>query len=170
MIFSTSGESYQISHIIFVGAVHEIPQDKKKSDNTHSFRLVTSQGSAFCYFKSIETARKARFVLESMIESVKSNLFKNCGETLDIAGVVSFGRIVQLKNVEHDMTHAFIVTINSVNEKYNQLWFRYKSEETARHARNALWAKIESINRIPLPETSEKAETVVAECSVELES
>jgi len=169
-IFSTFSDSYQISHILFASSIHEIPEEKRKNESTHSFKLITTQGAVYCYFKNIETARKVRGVLEGMLEGSKPALFKNGGDSLDISAVVSFGRIVKLKSTENGMSHAFVVTLNTSNEKASQVWFTYKSEDSARHARNALWAKIENPGKIPQAQNEEHTETAVAECSAEFEA
>ncbi|NLE01087.1 MAG: hypothetical protein GX640_14565 [Fibrobacter sp.] len=168
-IFSTVSESYQISHILFAGYVCEIPPDKRKGDSTHSFKLITTLGTSYCYFNNIETAKKVRGVLEGMLEKAKPAIFKNGGDSLDIGAVVSFSKVVKLKNSESGMTHAFLVSLNTVNEKSSQVWFTYKSEDTARHARNALWAKMESSGKIQEPHFEEQV-TGVAECYSEIEN
>lgn len=170
-VFSTSFESYNVSHIIYAGAVQEIPEQLRKNDMTHSFRIITKQDSSFCYFKDIEAARKARAILESMMDSIKPRIFRSAGEVIDADEVISYGRIVKLKNSDDGKTHAFVVSLNTANEKYNQQWLAYKTEESAKKARAILWSIIESANsKIPQYQPEEKPETVVAECSVELEN
>jgi uncharacterized protein YggL (DUF469 family) len=146
VIFSTAFDSYNIMHIIYAGAVQEIPQEKRKNDISHFFRILTRQGVAFCYFKGGESARKARVILETMMESAKPNkLFRSGSELIDVESVISYGRIVKLKNSEDGKTHAFTVILNTVSERNNQVSFSFKSEESAKKARAVLWSIMESL-------------------------
>lgn len=145
-IFSTTFDSYNIMHIIYAGAVQEIPQEKRKNDMSHFFRILTRQGSAFCYFKGGESARKARILLETMMESAKPNqLFRSGSELIDVESVISYGRIIKLRNSENGKTHAFTVILNTVSERNNQLCFSFKSEESAKKARAVLWSIMETL-------------------------
>lgn len=169
-VFSTSFDNYNVMHIIFAGAVQEIAEEKRKNDMSHFFRIITRQGTAFCYFKGIESARKARAILETMMESVKPHLFRSGFDLIDAESVISYGRVVKLKNSDDGKTHAFTVTLDTVNEKSSQIWLPFKTEESAKKARAVLWSIIESScgkKYNPLPE--EKTETTVAECAVEIE-
>lgn len=145
-IFSTTFDSYNIMHIIYAGAVQEIPEEKRKNAMSHFFRILTRQGAAFCYFKSGESARKARMLLETMMESAKPNrLFRSGSEIIDVESVISYGRIIKLKNDEDGKSHAFTVILNVMSERNNQLSFSFKSEESAKKARAVLWSIMENL-------------------------
>lgn len=146
VIFSTSFDSYNIMHIIYAGAVQEIPQEKRKNDMSHFFRILTRQGVSFCYFKGSESAKKARILLETMLESAKPNqLFRSGFELIDVESVVSYGRIIKLKNSEDGKTHAFTVILDTVSERNNQICFSFKTEESAKKARAVLWSIMENL-------------------------
>lgn len=170
-IFSNAFDSYNVEHIIFAGAVQEIPEEMRKNESTHSFRIITRLGPVYCYFKGVDAARKARGMLETMMDSKKPHIFRCGPETLDAASVISYGRVVKLKNNEDGKTHAFTVTLNSANEKCNQVWLTYKTEESAKKARAVLWSIIESSNgKIPQYSPDEKPETAVAEFAADIEN
>lgn len=166
--FNTLQDSFNVEHIIYAGSVQEIPEQLKKNDMTHSFKIITRSGSVYCYYKDIETARKARTILGDIMDSIKPCLFRSGNDIVDIKSIISYSRIVKLKNNENGKTHAFTVTIDTVNEKSNTIWFAYKSEENAKKARAVLWSMIESSHKklsSILPD--EKPETTVAECSAD---
>jgi hypothetical protein len=150
-IFSTTFDSYNIMHIIYAGAVQEIPKEKRKNAMSHFFRILTRQGAAFCYFKGGETARKARILLETMMESAKPNqLFRFGSEIVDVESIISYGRIFRLRDSEDGKSYAFTVILNTMSERNNQLSFSFNSEESAKKARAVLWSIMETFysNRI----------------------
>jgi len=170
-IFSTSFDSYNVEHIIYAGGIQEIPEEMRKNDSTHSFRIITRLGPVYCYYKGIEAARKARGMLDSMLDSKKQHIFRSGSEIIDAESIISYGRVVKLKNNEDGKTHAFTVTLNCANEKCNQIWLTYKTEESAKKARAILWSMIESSNgTLPQYSQDEKTESSVAECSAEIEN
>lgn len=145
-IFSTPLESFPVAHIIFCGYISEIPQEKRKSDQTHSFKIITSTGPVYCYYDGFENARKAKGVLEAMMAETKPALFRSSNETIDAARIVSFSKVITLKKPESSFTHAIIVTLETTApEKLAQVWMHYKSEEAGRNARKALYATILSL-------------------------
>ena len=85
------------------------------------------------------------------MDSVKPNLFKSGYEALDPRSVITFGRAFQLKTPQGDHTHAFVVTVATVDEKSSEVWLTYKSEDHAEKARKALYAAIHN-NKDKTPE------------------
>jgi hypothetical protein len=145
-IFSTTSESFPVDHIIYCGYISEIPKDKRKNDQTHSFKIITSAGPVYCYYIGIENARKAKATLESMMSETKYAIFKSGAETTDVSRIVSFSKVLSLKKPENGFTHAIVATLETAApEKPAQVWMHYKSEETARNARKALYATIHSL-------------------------
>lgn len=145
-IFSTPAECYQVSNVMYAGQVNEIPQDKRKGESTHFFRMITSLGPVYCYYKSEDSAKKARTALGAMMGSVKEELFKSNGNLLDTKKVVSYGKVYKLKNCDDGKSHAFPVTLESVKEKNSQIWLTFKTEDEAVKTRKALYASIQSVN------------------------
>ncbi len=144
-VFSTAFDSYNIMHIIYAGAVQEIPKEKRKNAMSHFFRILTRQGTAFCYFKGEEAARKARIQLETMMESAKPNqLFRYGSEIIDVESVISYGRTIKLKDSEDGKSYAFTVILDTISERNNQISFSFKSEESAKKARAVLWSIMET--------------------------
>lgn len=169
LIFSTPGNSYPVSKIIYAGPVTEIAPDKRKSDSTHYFKMITSAGPVYCHFKSLDSAKKARNILGVMMGEVIPTLFKTYGGDLfDLSKVVLFSRIVQLKNNDDNCTHAFVITFETCSEKPGQVWMTYKSEDLARKARRALYAALHSIYNMHSDETEEEQEVSVVECTTEV--
>jgi hypothetical protein len=166
-IFSTATESYQVSQIAYAGPVTEIPQERRKGDSTHSFRLVTSAGAARCYFRSPESARKARGALTAMMSDLKPNAFKHGNELIDPRMIVSFGTVVELKLRDgEEMTHAFPVTVATREERGTRLWLRYRSEDNARKGRKAMYAILHAANGLASPvEEPAEGEAVKEEAS-----
>ena len=97
-IFSSSTESFMINHVLHAGSVTEIPGDKQKNGITHYFRLTTVRGSAYCRFRSEDAARRSRGLLGMMLGHLKPYFFKAQGECIDLSSIVSFGKIVELRN------------------------------------------------------------------------
>jgi hypothetical protein len=127
---------------LFVGAVEEVPVEIRKGERTHSFKIVTTVGSSFCYYKSEETARKAHGALYGMLKSANPNIYPHRMELLDAARVVSIGDVVALKNPKGDLTHALIVSVETTDPRNAKVWLKYKSEDNARKARRALYAVV----------------------------
>jgi hypothetical protein len=167
-IFSTPNDSYAVSNVIYAGPVMEIPEEKRKSESQYSFRMITTLGPVYCYFKTLESAKKARNLLGSMMNLAKPSVFRSGPIAIDPSKIVSFSKVVTLKNPENGFTHAITTTIETSNNKTNQIWMTYRSEEAARNARRALYASIQSLNRVETREN--EIEENVADCSTELES
>ena len=141
-VFSTTNESYHISNIAFAGPISSIPEEKRKGECTHSFRMVTSQGTVYCRYRSEETAKNARGALGAMMSHIKGHLFRSGYVSIDPSKVVSFGSVVSFKNRVNDKTHGFTVQLSSIHEKSAKVWLSYDSEEQAQTARKGLYASI----------------------------
>ncbi|MBD3315221.1 MAG: hypothetical protein GF344_05495 [Chitinivibrionales bacterium] len=143
-VFSTGNESYQISKIIHVGSVTPIPEKIKKDNGcTHSFKLVTPQSAVYCYYRSEDTAKNARGALGAMLREAKPALFSSGYELVDPSRVISFGNVFAFKKPTADgNSHAFVVTIDTSDERHRKVWLRYKSEESAKKARRAMFAAV----------------------------
>ena len=157
-IFSNGNQAYQVSKIIYAGPVSMIPEDRRRNGSTHSFKIITGLGSVFSYYKDEETARKARGMLAGMLESLKPAAFKHGYEFLDPAEVVSFGSVVQFKKpVQEEYTHGFVVSIETLQAKSQELWLRYKSEDHAQKGRKALWASVHGALGLSKPAAAKTA-------------
>ena len=142
IIFSTASDSFLVKHVIHAGPVAEIPEKSRKGDNTHYFRMITTRGAVFCHFKSVETARRSRGVLGAMLGTVKPHLFRSKGDSIDIASIVSFGRVIQFKNYEEGDQYGFPVHVATVSDKSATIWLTYNTEESTKNVRKALYAAI----------------------------
>jgi hypothetical protein len=142
-IFSTGSDSYLISQIIHAGPVGEFDEQKRKSDYTHFFRITTTRGAVFCHFKNKESARKSRGVLETMVNRSERRFFQSKGDCIDVSHIISFGKVLPLKNNEVE-TFGFPVNIQTVVEKSSTVWLTFQSEESAQNVRRALYAAIMS--------------------------
>ena len=147
-VFSTAREAFQVAHVSYAGPVREIPSESRKGDSSHSFKMITSLGMAWCYYRSEESARKARGALGAMLASVKSRLFSCQGESIDPHAVVSFTSVYELKEPHENKTHAFTVSLRIAEGKNPRLCLQFTSVEAARKARGALWAMIDAVNGI----------------------
>ena len=143
-IFSTASDSFLVAHIVHVGPVLELSQQSRKSNNTHYFRITTSRGPAYCHFKSEDTARRSRGILGVMLGTVKPHLFRSKGDCIDISNIVSFGRVVKLKNSSTNDNHGFPVNLNTIADKGCTIWLTFQTEESAQNVRKALYASIMS--------------------------
>jgi|WetSurMetagenome_2_1015567.scaffolds.fasta_scaffold00378_12 hypothetical protein len=163
-IFTNGVNAYQVSRIIYAGTVAEIPESRRLNGNTHSFKITTGLGSVFCYYKDEESAKKSRGALAGMLDATKPKAFKHGFEFLDPSRVISFGSVFQFKKPQGVYTHGFVVTVETVNEKSQDVWFRYKSEDHAKKGRKALWATLHTLNgRTPAPaEKNTAAEPAVS--------
>ena len=148
VIFSTANNSFPVANIIHAGQVTESSEKNRKSENTHYFRIITIRGTTFCNFKSEETARRSRSVLGTMLEAVKPHLFRHKGDCIDIASIVSFGRVVTLKGNNDKEIYGFPVQINTAAEKAGAIWLTCQAEESARNVRKALFAAILSFYQV----------------------
>jgi hypothetical protein len=81
-----------------------------------------------------------------MLDAARPNAFKHGFEYLDPSRVISFSSVFQFKKPQGVYTHGFVVTLETANEKSQEVWFRYKSEDHAQKARKALWAVLHSVN------------------------
>lgn len=141
-IFSNGNESYQVAHIIHVSRIWEIPEEKRRFDRSHCFKLVTTLGPAFCSYKSFETARKVRGKLYAMLTAAKPEMFSHGNDLIDPNAIVSIGDVLELKNPQGENTHAIIVTIKTNDARHSKVWLRYKSEENAKKGKRILWAVV----------------------------
>lgn len=160
-IFRTATESYQVSHIVYAGSVGEIPEERRKSDNTHSFKITTTASPVFCYYRNEDAAKNARGKLGAMLNTVKPHVFKHGYEIIDTRSVVAISTVFALRNPQGDLTHTFYVTLETRDPDKNKVWLKYKSEENAKKGRNALFASIHSLHE-NAPVTEEKSEAVEA--------
>ncbi len=137
-VFTSNGESYQVSQIVYVGPVEEIPEEHRRFERTHSFRIVTTIGYSRCSFKSSETARHAHGALYAIMKSANPEVFSHGTELLDPARIVCFGDVVALKTPQGDYTHAVIVTMETAEPRGCKVWLKYKSEDKAKRGRRLL--------------------------------
>ncbi len=145
-IFNAAGEAYHVNHIIHASGVWEVPEEKRRSDRTHAFKLVTTVGSAFCYFKDQDAARKSRAALGAMLAAAKPSVFRHRNDVIDPKHIVSIGGVVTLKNPQGELTHAVILTLATSDIRNNKVWLKYKSEETATKGRRVLYAVVAKAN------------------------
>jgi hypothetical protein len=150
-IFTNGNNAYQVAKIIYAGSVSEIPEDRRRNDCTHSFKMITGLGTVFSYYKTEDNARKSRGLLAGMLDTVKPIAFKNGTEFVDPARIVSFGNVVEFKKAVGPYTHGFVVTLETAEEKSREIWLRYKSEDHAQKARKAMWGTVHGINGMSAP-------------------
>lgn len=143
-IFSTASDSFLVAHILHAGPVAELTPQNRKSENTHYFKLTTSRGAAYCHFKSEEAARRSRGVLGAMLGTVKPHLFRSKGDSIDIASIVSFGRVISLKHDSESEVYGFPVVVASVADKNATIWLTFQTEESTQNVRKALYASVMS--------------------------
>jgi len=160
VIFNAGTESYLVSHIVYVGAVEEVPAEIRKGERTHSFKIVTTVGSSYCYYKTEETAGKAHGALYGMLKAANPNIYSHRMELLDAARVVSIGDVVAMKNPKNDLTHAIIVSVETTDPRNAKVWLKYKSADNAAKARRAIYAVVSAAN------SGDKAPDQTAESSV----
>ncbi len=153
-IFSSGYEAYQVANVIYAGPVSEIPEEKRRNDSTHSFKMITPLGAVRCYYRNYDSAVKARSALGAMMMSMKPYLFRHGYQLIDPHRIVSFRRVVQLRTPQRDYTHAVIVSLETVDSGNNEVWLRYKSEENASKGRRALYAATYALNQTVSPEQS----------------
>jgi len=145
-IYSTPFGSYQVKHIAYATYIREIPEEYRKNERSHSFRIVTRTGSIYYSFTNEESAKKAHGALTAKLQSYSPDLFRSGGSILDTSKVVSFSSVLTLKKPQGNKTHAFWVTVDTENSNENKLWFSFTSEENAEKARRALFAKVNMAN------------------------
>jgi hypothetical protein len=150
-IFTNGNTAYQVANIIYAGSVTEIPEARRRNGSTHSFRIITGVGQVYSHYKDEETARKSRGFLSSMLDTIKTNAFKHGLEFVDPSRIVSFSNVVQFKKPLGAYTHGFVVLLDTVEEKFREVWFRYKSEDHAQKGRKALWAAVHGVNGMSAP-------------------
>jgi hypothetical protein len=168
VIFSTSSESYPVSHIIYAGFIAEIPIEKRKTDQSHFFKIITSTGPTYCYYSNIDTAKRARSILGSMMTENKPAVFKAGNEIVDVSKIVSFTKVLTLKKPENGYTHAILLVPETVSlERSAQIWLHYKSEENARTARKALFGTILSLYQKDSSVSDKDMDIETAECRSE---
>jgi hypothetical protein len=118
-----------------VGPIEEIPQEYRKGERTHSFKIVTTVDSTHCGYKSPETARNAHNAIAAMMRDVNPKTFPHGDELVDATRVVSVGDVVALKTPRGEHTHAVIVTVETADEKNAKVWLKFRSEEKAKNGR-----------------------------------
>jgi hypothetical protein len=171
-IFSSASESFLIGHVIHAGPVVEIAQEKQKNGNTHYFRLTTTQGAAYCRFKNEDAARRSRGALGAMLGTAKPRLFSAKGDSLDVSSIVSFGRIIELKNAIDGERYGLPITLTAIDEKGCTIWLTFKNEESGQNVRKALWAALMSYygsDSKPGSVSPAKAIEAAENCAVESE-
>ena len=57
VVFNAGSESFKVTNVVYAGPVTEIPEEKRRNNSTHSFRMVTTLGATYCYYKSFKTAK-----------------------------------------------------------------------------------------------------------------
>jgi hypothetical protein len=146
-IFSTYSESFPLSHIVYVGSVFEIAEENRKGESTHSFKIITSSNVMYGSYKDALAAKTAHDSVEKLLEEHGRKLFKNGGDMIDVSRITSFSKVITLKKPQQNYTHAIVMNIDtSIEEKLRQIWFLYKSEESAANARKALFALVSIAN------------------------
>jgi hypothetical protein len=160
-IFTNGNNAYQVANIMYAGSVSEIPENRRQNGSTHSFKIITGLGTIFSYYKNEELARKSRGALAAMLDTVKPKAFKHGWEFVDPSRIVCFSNVVQFKKPVGPYTHGLVLTIDTAEEKSQEIWLRYKSEDHAQKARKALWATVHSVNgmssQAEKPPVAEKA-------------
>jgi hypothetical protein len=146
VIFSNGNNAYQVEKIVYAGPVTKIPEERRRNDSTHSFKIITSLGAVFSYYKDEDTARKSRGILGAMLDDLKPHAFKHGFEYVNPARIVSFSNVVQFKKPIGEYTHGIVITFDTAQEKSQELWIRYKSEDHAQKGRKALWAAVHAVN------------------------
>ena len=162
-IFSNGSDAYQVGKIVYAGPVAKIPEERRRNGSTHSFKIITSLGTVFSYFKDEEMARKSRGMLGSMLDELKPNAFRYGIEYLDPSHVVSFSKVVQFKKPVGEFTHGFKITVDAAQENSREVWFRYKSEDHAQKGRKALWASVHAANGMHKPAEQPKVAQPVSD-------
>jgi hypothetical protein len=137
-IFNTSSRAYQVSNIVYAGAVEPLRDGLRKRGNTHSFKIISSLGSFFCYYKSEKSACAARSVLGSMVAGCKPASYKQNGQIIDPAEVISFSYVFPLKTVVNGLCYAFTVTVETRERENVTLWMKYTSRKEALRGRHSL--------------------------------
>lgn len=145
-IFTNGNNAYQVANIMYAGSVSEIPENRRQNGSTHSFKMITGLGTVFSYYKNEELARKSRGALAAMLDAVKPKAFKHGWEFIDPSHIVCFSNVVQFKKPVGPYTHGLVLTMDTAEEKSQEIWLRYKSEDHAQKARKALWATVHSAN------------------------
>jgi len=145
VVFNTARESIHAARINYVGEIETMPEEKRKGDCTHYFRLGTRVGTLYCHYKSEESAQSARKAVVAKVMAVKPSIYSSNGRIIDPRAVVSFGYLFPLKKSQNGATHAFIVTMETADEKNNRIWLTFKSEEAAKKARIALFAAVHAV-------------------------
>ena len=161
-IFTSGNQAYQVSNIIYAGPVHAIPEDRRRNDCTHSFKIVTVVGATFSYYKNEESARKSRNMLGAMLDELKPDAFKHGYDFIDPLHIISFGNVVQFKKAQGEYTHGFAIMVDTVQEKSQELWIRYKSDDYAQKGRKAMWAIIHNALGFGMSKTAEPAVAAAA--------
>lgn len=156
-VFSSSTEAYQIENIIYAGPVTEIPEEKRRFESTHSFSIMTSLGKVRFYYRSFDSAVKARKALGAMMMNLKPHLFRHGYQLIDPKRIVSFRKVIQLKTPQEEFTHAVVVSMDTLDPQNQEVWLRYKSEENAQKGRRALFAASCALNESPQPVNAKEA-------------
>jgi hypothetical protein len=148
VLFSTHNETIQISQIIYAGPVSEIPEENRKFESTHAFKIITRTGVVWCNYNDAETASKVRGALAVMMDQVKKVLYKSHGEVVDPTGIISFSNVCEFKSSTDKNRFGFVISIDCTDEAHRKLWFRYTSAENAEKGRKALFACLMEANGV----------------------
>ena len=155
-IFSTGNQNYNIATVVYAGPVQEIPAERRRNEYTHYFKLLTALGPTFAYFKDVDAARKSRGALSGMLEVIKPRAFRYGNTFIDPSSVVALSNVIQFKKALGEFTHGFVVRVLTIDEKNQEVWVRYRSEDHARKGRKAMWAAMQAANG--LSNTTKQAE------------
>jgi hypothetical protein len=159
-IFNTTTGSYPVSHIVYASSVWEIPEDRRKGDRTHAFKIVTTVEAAYCKFRSFDAAVNSRTALGAMIASANPHAFRHANEIIDAQRVVSISNVIKLKTPQGEYTHAVILGVDTHDSRNGKLWLKYKSEETAKKGRRLLFAVVAASHNGEAEETdADEADT-----------
>lgn len=157
-IFTTANENYHVSQIAYAGPITEIPEDKRKYSSSHYFKIVNHRGTSYCHYKSFDTAKKARNALAAMLHDIKPHCYKYGHGAIDAQSVLSFSNVFELKTPQHELTHAFVVTIDTLDESNSKIWMKYRSAENAWKGQKALFAAIYAVNDMKRPSVEKTVE------------
>lgn len=144
VLFSTAYDSFILDYIIHIGSVVELSPQQQKNEYTHSFRITTVRGPAYCYFKTEEIATRSRGILCSMLDKAKPYLFRSRGDLIDVSRIVSFGRVIRFKREDSKDKFGIPVQLATSSDKVSTLWITFQSESEAKNMRKALYCSIMS--------------------------
>jgi|GEM_PF-1317258 len=144
VLYSTAYDSFILDYIIHLGPVVELSPQQQKNEYTHSFRITTVRGPAYCYFKTEGIAVRSRGILCRMLDEAKPYLFRSRGDLIDISQIVSFGRVIKFKKEDSKDKFGIPIQLATSSEKVSTLWITFQSESEAKDVRKALYCSIMS--------------------------